>query len=76
MLGGFCVAVLPVIAKLFINEWQAPFGLGAMMNQGPLFACLAMIVSLVLCFVGSAVARKAKRPGAAENEMYYNAAEN
>lgn len=75
MLGGFCVAVMPVIAKLFIHEWQAPFGLGAMMNQGPLFACLAMAVSLVLCFVGSAVARKAKLPGAAENEAFYDTAE-
>ena len=75
MLGGFCVAVMPVIAKLFIHEWQAPFGLGAMMNQGPLFACLAMAVSLVLCSVGSAVARKAKLPGAAENEAFYGTAE-
>jgi len=71
ILGGFFVALLPVIAKLFANGWQAPFGLGAMMNQGPLFACLAMVVSLVFCLVGSAVVRGARLSGAAENEAFY-----
>lgn len=49
MIGGFVTALPPVLAKLFANGWQAPFGLGNMMDQGPLFACLAMIVSALLC---------------------------
>lgn len=55
MLGGFFTAMPPVIAKLFINEWQAPFGLGNMMDQGPLFAVLAMVISFVLCIVVSLI---------------------
>ncbi len=53
MLGGFVTALPPVIAKLFANGWQAPFGMGNMMDQGPLFACAAMILSVVLCIVVS-----------------------
>ena len=75
MLGGFAIALMPVVAKLFINNWQAPFGLGAMMNQGPLFACLSMVVSVVLCFAGSAVASKVTAINTAENELYYAEAE-
>lgn len=71
MSAGFVIAALPVVAKLFIPSWQAPFGLGAMMNQGPLFACLAMVLSIVFCFVGSAVASRAKSRGSGENTFFY-----
>ncbi len=71
MTGGFAVAALPVIAKLFANGWQAPFGLGEMMNQGPLFACLAMVLSIVLCVVGSVVASGCKARCAEPNEYFY-----
>lgn len=55
MIGGFAVAMPPVIAKLFANDWQAPFKLGAMMDQGPLSAVLAMVASFVLCIVVSLI---------------------
>ena len=61
MLGGFLVAALPVVAKMAIPAWEAPFGLGLMMNQGPLFACLAMVISAALCIGVSAIAARCGR---------------
>ena len=69
--GGFLVACLPVIAKLFLPQWQAPFGLGAMMNQGPLFACLAMVISLVLCFAGSFAVKERKMEEQEAADFFY-----
>ncbi|HIS70114.1 MAG TPA: sodium:solute symporter family protein [Candidatus Gallacutalibacter stercoravium] len=71
MVGGFALASLPVIAKLFINSWQAPFGLGAMMNQGPLFACLAMVLSFLLCVVVSLIARRAGWKSGQQSGFFY-----
>lgn len=71
MLGGFVIAAMPVVAKLFVNGWQAPFGLGAMMNQGPLFACLAMALSFLFCWAGSMIAAKCGAKGAQPNEFFY-----
>ena len=71
MLSGFGVAMLPVLGKLFFNGWQAPFGLGLMMDQGPLFACLAMLVSVLFCFLFSLLARKLGWPSGAENTEFY-----
>lgn len=71
MLGGFFTALPPVIAKLFVNDWQAPFGLGAMMDQGPLFACLAMIVSIILCYVVSLITGGTTEKQLAEREYFY-----
>ncbi|MDR1001845.1 MAG: sodium:solute symporter family protein [Oscillospiraceae bacterium] len=53
MLGGFAVAAQPVVAKLFIPSMQVPFGLGNMMDNGSLYACFAMVLSLILCVVVS-----------------------
>ena len=58
ILSGFVIALLPVVAKLFVPTWAAPFGLGLMSAQGPLFACLAMAVSLLVCLSVSFVTRK------------------
>ena len=55
MLGGFLTAMPPVIAKLFANGWMAPFDLGPMMLQGPVFAVAAMVVSFTLCIVVSLI---------------------
>ena len=50
MIGGFIIAMPPLAAKLFFSSVKlGDFGLLA--NMGPQFACLAMIVSLVLCIV-------------------------
>lgn len=71
MLGGFFTALPPVIAKLFANGWMAPFGLGEMMNQGPLFACLAMIVSVILCFAVSLATGGNTAEGREKNKFFY-----
>lgn len=71
MLGGFAVALPPVVAKLFVNGWQAPFGLGAMMDQGPLFACLAMIISVILCVVVSLATGGNTQKGREKNRFFY-----
>ncbi len=71
MLGGFVTALPPVLAKLFANGWQAPFGLGSMMDQGPLFACLAMVVSLILCFVVSLATGGNTAEGRKKHAFFY-----
>jgi len=71
MLGGFVTALPPVIAKLFASGWMAPFGLGKMMDQGPVFACLAMVVSLILCFVVSLATGGNTAEGRAKHEFFY-----
>lgn len=71
MLGGFVVSILPVVAKLFFPAWQAPFGLGEMMNQGPLFACLAMVLSVILCFAVSVLARSLGWKSGERNDFFY-----
>ena len=71
MLGGFITAMPPVIAKLFVNSWQAPFGLGAMMDQGPVFACAAMIVSCLLCWLVSLLTGGTTEKQLAKREYFY-----
>ncbi len=53
MISGFIVALPPVVAKLFANDWTMPFGLGKVMDCGPIFAVAAMVISFVLCIVVS-----------------------
>ncbi len=55
MLSGFIIALPPVIAKLFANNWEMPFGLGKVMDCGPIFAVAAMLISFILCIVVSLV---------------------
>ena len=71
MLGGFITALPPVVAKLFINSWQAPFGLGSMMDQGPLFACLAMVISVILCVAVSLATGGNTAEGREESKFFY-----
>lgn len=71
MLGGFAVALPPVVAKLFIPDWAAPFGLGRMMDQGPLFAVLAMVASFVLCIVVSLVTGGATAKSREKYKFFY-----
>ncbi len=53
MISGFVIALPPVIAKLFANSWEMPFGLGKVMDCGPVFAVAAMLISFVLCIIVS-----------------------
>ena len=52
MLGGFLTACPPVVCKLFFPDATTAFGKVAI---GPHFACLAMLVSIVLCLLVSLV---------------------
>ncbi len=70
MLGGFTVALPPVICKLFLPEVSLPV-FGAVKDMGAHFACLAMAVSFVLCLTVSAVTAKSSTV----NEEFYEAEE-
>lgn len=59
MLGGFCTAFVPVA----LSGFHTP--------DGPLYACLAMLVSLVLCFAASALARRLHWKSSEENDFFY-----
>lgn len=48
MVGGFVTAIPPVICKLFFPSAELPF-FGRICDLGPHFACLAILVSLILC---------------------------
>ena len=42
-----------------------------MMNQGPLFACLAMVLSFLLCVVVSLIARRAGWKSGQQSGFFY-----
>ena len=70
ILGGFFTALPPVVCKLFFPEAALPV-FGTIKDLGPHFACAAIMVSLVLCFVVS-VATKNKEE---INEEFYQKSE-
>jgi len=57
MIGGFIVALPPLVAKLAGSELTVG-GFGRLCDMGAHFACAAMIISLVLVFVVSAITNK------------------
>lgn len=70
MLGGFLVALPPVICKLFAPA--ATLGaLGPVADLGSHFACAAMVLSFALCFVVSIVAKAAGWKSGEPNEAFY-----
>ena len=70
ILGGFFTALPPVICKLFFPEAALPV-FGAVKDLGPHFACAAMLISLVLCFVVSAITKNKEEI----NEEFYQKVE-
>ena len=74
MIGGFVVAAPPVICKLLFPGAVLPF-FGRLVDCGPHFACLAMAVSFLLCFLGSVLARRAGWKSAADNPAFYEETE-
>ncbi|MBQ4348968.1 MAG: sodium:solute symporter family protein [Clostridia bacterium] len=66
MLGGFFTALPPVVCKLLLPEASLPL-FGAVKDMGPHFACLAMMISIVLCFAVSAATQNKE----ALNEDFY-----
>ena len=71
MLGGFVCALPPLFAKLFAPTLEAPFGLGLLAAQGTVFACIAIIVSVVLCISVSLIAGALNVKGSEPNEKFY-----
>mgnify|MGYP003300239615 CR=1 FL=1 len=66
MLGGFFTALPPVVCKLLLPEASLPV-FGKICDLGPHFACLAMMISIVLCFAVSAATQNKE----ALNEDFY-----
>lgn len=60
MIGGFVIAFPPLVAKLCGSKLELG-GFGPLSGMGPHFACLAMIVSLVLVLVVSALTYKGEK---------------
>ncbi len=71
MLGGFITALPPVVCKLLSLNLSIPY-FGLVQDMGPHFACLAMVISFILCLAVSAAT--AKKTGINE-EFYAKAAE-
>ena len=63
MLGGFLTAFVPAAASGFTTP------------NGPLFACLAMVVSFGLCFVVSLLAKVLGWKAGGENPEFYKKTE-
>ncbi len=59
MVGGFLTALVPVA----VSGFKTP--------NGPLYACLAMAVSLVLCFLVSVIAKRAGWKSGETNDFFY-----
>ncbi len=57
MIGGFVTALPPVVCKLTSWGLSVP-SFGLVQDMGPHFACLAMVISFVLCLTVSAVTTK------------------
>ena len=58
MVGGFLTALVPVA----VSGFKTP--------NGPLYACLAMAVSLALCFLVSVIAKRAGWKSGETNDFF------
>ncbi|MDR1410330.1 MAG: sodium:solute symporter family protein [Oscillospiraceae bacterium] len=61
IIGGFVIALPPAICKL-LNAVTNAGAVSWLANQGPLFACIAMAASLILCLVVSALGNRNENP--------------
>ncbi len=68
IIGGFIIAAIPAFSKLatYITADETVVWLA---GKGPVFACIAMIASLALCFIVSAVTKSTNEK---ETEFFYN----
>ena len=70
IIGGFATALPPLLAQLFFPSASLPF-FGPLKGLGPHFACLAMLVSLLLCWVVSGIGSRMGLKSAAPNPAFY-----
>ncbi len=68
ILGGFAVAIIPAAAKI-ISSFTANGTVAWLAGKGPVFACAAMILSIILCF---AVSLMTKSTNEKETDFFYN----
>ena len=68
MLGGFIAALPPLVCKLFGISVSTP--LGELSSLGPHFACIAMIISFPLCFIGTHIYNAISKTNAVNSEFY------
>ena len=69
MIGGFSVAIVPAICKLLVEFGLNNSTASTFAGFGPLFACIAMLLSLALCFIVSAITGKDDKN---VTELFYN----
>ncbi len=68
MIGGFIAALPPLVCKLGNISVSTP--LGELSALGPHFACLAMIISFPLCFIGTEIYNGIKKTNEINTEFY------
>ncbi|MBQ4627104.1 MAG: sodium:solute symporter family protein [Clostridia bacterium] len=67
ILGGFAIAIVPAAAKI-ISGFAANETVIYLAGKGPVFACVAMIASIILCVAVSAVTKSINEK---ETEFFY-----
>ena len=65
---GFCIALVPAIAKVITMFGVTAENVTALAAKGPTYACIAMIASIIVCVAVSEATQK-KRP--ANSEFFY-----
>lgn len=67
IIGGFVIAVVPATAKL-MTSFTANETVVILAGKGPVFACVAMVASVVLCLAVSAATKDSNKK---ETEFFY-----
>ncbi|MBQ3151407.1 MAG: sodium:solute symporter family protein [Clostridia bacterium] len=70
ILGGFVTAIIPAACKIATLCGSVNETVVMLAGKGPLFACIAMILSIILCLVGSLVIKSEKDKN--NSEFFYN----
>ncbi len=68
ILGGFFIAIVPAAAKI-LTSFTANETVVWLAGKGPVFACIAMLASLALCFAVSAFTKSTNEQ---ETEFFYS----
>lgn len=68
IIGGFVIAAIPAAAK-FLTSFTANETVAWLAGKGPVFACIAMVSSTILCFAVSAVTKSTNEK---ETEFFYS----
>ena len=67
IIGGFVIAVVPAAAKL-MTSFTANETVVMLAGKGPVFACVAMVASVILCLAVSAATKDSNKKG---TEFFY-----